>query len=193
MDRELSSEPHCLGAQSSFSGKGLSPAATPCAAPHSPGEVSPNPSPPAPRRSMAATSSHGSAARPVMELLRLPPVSVAPSRPILRRFASSNPSRRSGAFPPTNRFAKGFHPSRRQGCPRFSLCCKPGDPPPLTTHTPRSPLGKVSCGHDPFPTEEGVDVERVGWFAGVGYGSGSCVVRTAGRGDPDHMHRTMSV
>ena len=90
----------------------------------------------APRRSMAATSSRESSARQPWNCSGSLPVSAAPSRPILRRFASSNPSGRGGAFPSTNRFTKGLRPSRRQGSPQVSLRCNLGDSPPLTAHTP---------------------------------------------------------
>ena len=39
---------------------------------------------------------------------------------------------------------QGPAPPLGQGYPRFSLRCKPGDSPPLTEHTPISPMGKVS-------------------------------------------------
>ena len=147
-----------------LSGTGISPAPTLLGAPLSPGEVSPSLSPPAPRRSMAATSSQWSAARQPWNCSGSLPVSAAPSRPILRRCASSNPSCRSGAFPSTNRFAKGLRPSRRQGYPQLSLRCKLGDSPPLTSRPRSRRRARFHSLNDPFPIEE---VEKIWARVGV--------------------------
>ena len=148
-----------------FRGKGLSPAATPCAAPHSPGRVPQAPLLPAPSRAGSR-----SLLRSFLASVRLsfPPVP-AP------RYRDEASRRRPvcdcapalwllvGGPVWTNRSPSGALPLRsRQGRPLVSLRCNLGITPPLT-RSPRSRRGARfhAWEHDPVAiTEEMREMKR---------------------------------
>ena len=84
---------------------------------------------------------------PAMDLLRLPPGKCrserdrfcGASRPLIRRAVA-------GSLPTTNWSGKGRRPSHCQGFPRFSLRCKPGDPPPTPAYLrPLETVSRSAC------------------------------------------------
>ncbi len=160
------------GSGSFIPGTGLSPAPTLLGAPLSTGDVSPNPSPPAPGGSMSAASSLWLSARPPRNrsgsshfMPFHPDQSCGAARPGIRRAGT-------GGFPLTNRFAKGLRPSRRQGFPQVSLRCNLGDSPPLTLRPRARRLARFHAFcMSPFRVKRWIEgiafvwVGRAGWKA----------------------------